>query len=102
MDHFKKAVKIVRTYVFTNFKKTLISTIFRLIDKNIKKIENFHFLAGKSIFSSVVHKKNSSKIAIKKVDFYHFYKGYCLPKCNLTSGLVTKRDKFCNDATVLF
>ena len=72
MQHFKNAIKIVRTDVFTSFKKILISTIFRLIDKNIKKIEIFQFFAEKSIFSSDVHKKSSSKIAIKKVDFLPF------------------------------
>ena len=55
MGHFKNAIKIVGTNVFTNFKKTLISTIFRLIDKNVKKIENFQFFAEKSIFSSDFH-----------------------------------------------
>ena len=72
MGNFKNAIKIVRANVFTNFKKTFISTIFPLVDKNIKKIENFQFFAEKSIFSSDVHKKNSSKIAIKKVDFLPF------------------------------
>ena len=76
MDHFKNAVKIVRANVFTRFKKTLISTIFRLTDKNIKKIENFQFFAEKSIFSSDVHKKNSSKIAIKKVDFLPLFTNF--------------------------
>ena len=47
IDDFKNAVKIVRTDVFTSFKKTLISTIFRLTDENIKKVQNFNFFAEK-------------------------------------------------------
>ena len=61
MYHFKNAVKIVRANVFTRFKKTFISTIFRLTDKNIKKIEKFQFFVEKSIFSSDVHKKIRQK-----------------------------------------
>ena len=59
-------------YVFSSFKKTLISTNFHLNDKRMQKIEKFQFFAEKSIFSSDVHKKNSSKIPIKKADFLPF------------------------------
>ena len=59
MIYFKTTVEFDRANVFLSFKKSLISTFFRLNDENDKNHKNFSFLAEKSIFSKLNSCKNA-------------------------------------------